>query len=63
MYKRIIAVIALICLLPVMVVSAVGEMPETSSYQYSYWKEAVAAPESYIVSEVIDSESLGGAIS
>ena len=63
MYKRIIAVIALICLLPVMVVSAVGEMPETSSYQYSYWKEAVAAPESYIVSEVIDSESLGVAIS
>ena len=60
MKKRIIAfALSFAALFSSLTAHAAGEMPDMTSYQYSYWMDAVAAPEAYALTGVINSTSLG----
>lgn len=39
--------------------AATGEMPQTEAYQYSYWKDAVAAPAAYELTASVSAKTLG----
>lgn len=58
--KRVAALVAVImCCVTSLTVSATGEMPQVDSYQYSYWKDAVAAPTAYELTASVDAKTLG----